>query len=61
MQGHKQLLALIAAWMDTRPIGLCGFNEIANEHMHRVALEDQQWKIVILWDDVLRNEGLAGS
>jgi hypothetical protein len=135
MQSHEQLLALIAAWMDARPIGLSGpqtprdvpdallatitsvepyrsetiadarqylalprmigigliyeivepvatapfdlwdisispltirllwsrtmdsgFNELAYEHIHRVALEDQQWKIVSLWDDALRKQ-----
>ena len=137
MQSHEQLLALIAAWLDARPIGLSGsraprevpdallatitsrepyrsqviadvrqylalprmvgigliyeivepiasapfelwdssispltirllwsrtmnsgFDEIAYEHVHRVALEDQQWKIVSLWDDALRKESL---
>ena len=35
-----------------------GFNELAYEHIHRVALEDQQWKIVSLWDDALRQQSL---
>jgi hypothetical protein len=137
MQSNEQLLALIAAWMNARPIGLSGskaprevpdallatitsqepyrsqviadarqylalprmvgigliyeivepiasapfevwdssispltirllwsrtmdsrFNEIAYEHMHRLALEDRQWKLVSLWDDALRKESL---
>jgi hypothetical protein len=35
-----------------------GFNEAADEYVHRVALEAGQWKIVSLWDDTLRKQSL---
>jgi hypothetical protein len=35
-----------------------GFNDGAYEYLHRVAVEDDQWKIISIWDDALRNESL---
>jgi hypothetical protein len=34
------------------------FNDAAYEYLHRVAVEDAQWKIVSIWDDTLRKEHL---
>src|SRR5262245_48319125 len=35
-----------------------GFNDAAYEYLQRVAVEDDQWKIVSIWDDASRKESL---
>jgi hypothetical protein len=33
-----------------------GFTDYSQEQLHRVAVEDDQWKIISVWDDALRKE-----
>jgi hypothetical protein len=33
-----------------------GFTDYSHEHLHRVALEGDRWKIISVWDDALRKE-----